>query len=55
MVSDDLSLGHSCQRTSVKCAEAGWNYKAGGVVHLKSPVVFFVCLFFNINIISALS
>ena len=30
-------LGHSGQRTSVKCAEAAWNYKAGGIVHLKSP------------------
>ena len=34
-------LGHSGQRTSVKCAEATWNYKSGGVVHLKSPAVFF--------------
>ena len=33
-------LGHSGQRTSVKCAEAEWNYKAGGIVHLKSPAVF---------------
>ena len=32
-------LGHSGQRTSVKCAEAVWNYKAGGIVHLKSPAV----------------
>ena len=32
----------SGQRTSVKCAEAAWNYKAGGVVHLKSPAVFVV-------------
>ena len=28
-----LSFGHNCQRTSVKCAEAAWNYKAGGEVH----------------------
>ena len=34
-------LGHSGQRTSVKCAEAAWNYKAGGIVHLKSPAFFF--------------
>ena len=41
-----LSLGHSGQRTSVKCAEATCNYK-GGVVHLKSPALacLFVCLF----------
>ena len=32
-------LGHSGQRKSVKCAEAAWNYKAGGIVHLKSPAV----------------
>ena len=37
-----LSQGHSGQRTSVKCAEATWNYKAGGIVHLKSPAIFFV-------------
>ena len=36
-------LGHSGQRTSVKCAEAAWNYKSGGVVHLKSSAVF-VCV-----------
>ena len=36
-------LGHSGQRTSVKCAEAAWNYKSGGVVHLKSPAGF-VCV-----------
>ena len=51
------SLGHCGQRTSVKCAEAAWNYKAGGIVHLKSPAFFcfvlfcfFVCLFFFITI-----
>ena len=41
-------LGHSGQRTSVKCAEATWNYKAGGIMHWKSPAVFFcvcVCVF----------
>ena len=41
-------LGQGGQRTSVKCAEAAWNYKAGGIVHLKSPAFFvfvFVCLF----------
>ena len=27
---------------NIKCAEAAWNYKAGGVVHLKSPAVFFI-------------
>ena len=36
-----LVLGHSGQRTSVKCAEATWNYKTGGIVHLKSPAFFF--------------
>ena len=35
-----FTLGHSGQRTSVKCAEAMWNYKAGGKVHLKPPAVF---------------
>ena len=34
-------LGQSGQRTSVKCAEAAWNYKAGAIVHLKSPAFFF--------------
>ena len=34
-------LGHSGQRTSVKCAEAAWNNKVGGKVHLKSPAFFF--------------
>ena len=34
-------LGHSGQRTSVKCAEAAWNNKAGGAVHLKSLAFFF--------------
>ena len=24
-----FTLGHSCQRTFVKCTEAMWNYKAG--------------------------
>ena len=38
-------LDHSGQQTSVKCAEAAWNYKAGGVVHLKSHFpLFFVYL-----------
>ena len=32
-----FTLGHSGQRTFVKCAEALWNNKAGGVVRLKSP------------------
>ena len=27
----------------VKCAEAAWKYKTGGVVHLKSPAGLFVC------------
>ena len=36
-----FSLDHSGQRTSVECAEAAWNNKAGGVVHLESPAVFF--------------
>ena len=26
-------LGHSGQRTSIKCPEALWYYKVGGVVH----------------------
>ena len=34
-------LGYSGQRTSVKYAEAAWNYKAGGIVHLISPAFFF--------------
>ena len=39
-------LGHSGRQISVKCAEAVWNYKAGGIVHLKSPaVLFFVFVF----------
>ena len=37
-------VGHSGQRTSVKCAEAAWNYKAGGIVHLKSLRFFFLDL-----------
>ena len=37
-------LGHSGQRTSVKCAEATWNYKAGGIVHLKSPALLLLLL-----------
>ena len=36
-----FTLGHSGQRTYVKCAEAAWNNKGGGVVHLKSPAFFF--------------
>ena len=40
-----FTLGHSGQRTSVKCAE----YKAGGVVHLKSPAFF---LMFSIMFMS---
>ena len=36
-----LSSGHRGQRTYVKCAEATWNYKAGGVVHLKIIYPFF--------------
>ena len=35
-----FTLSHSGQRTSVKCAEAAWNYKSRGVVHLKSPAFF---------------
>ena len=38
-------LGHSGQRTSVKCAEASWNYK-GYTVHLKSPAVLFCFVLF---------
>ena len=34
-------LGHSGQRTSVKLAEAAWNYKVKSVVHLKLPAFFF--------------
>ena len=34
-------VSHGGQRTSVKCAEAAWNKKAGGVVHSKSPAFFF--------------
>ena len=30
----------SVKWTSVKCTEAVWNYKEGGVVHLKSPAFF---------------
>ena len=37
-----FTLGHSGQRTSVKCTEATWNNKAGGVVYLKSPSLFFL-------------
>ena len=33
--------GCSGQRTSVKCVEAARNYKAVGVVHLKSPAFYF--------------
>ena len=36
-------LGQSGQRTSVKCAEAVWNYKSGGIGHLKSPAAFLFC------------
>ena len=35
-----IYFGHSGQRTSVKCAEAVWNNKARGVVHLQSPAFF---------------
>ena len=35
----------------LKCAEAVWNYKAGGIVHLQSPASFFVFLFFYNKII----
>ena len=42
-------LGHSGQGTCVKCAEAAWNYKAGGIVHLKSPAFFFSFFFFLHN------
>ena len=37
-----FTLGHSGQRTILKSAEAAWNYKAGRVMHLKSPAVFFL-------------
>ena len=37
---------YSGQRTSVKYAEASWNYKCGGVVHLKSPAFVFVLFCF---------
>ena len=41
-------LSHGVQRTSVKCDEAAWNYKAGGIVHLKSPVfIGFFFFYFN--------
>ena len=30
---------------SVKCAEATWNYKVRGVVHLKSPAFFFLLVY----------
>ena len=45
-----VCLWYSGQRTSVKCAEVASNYKAGGVVYLKSPacfcfVLFLFCLF----------
>ena len=33
-------LGHIGQRTTVKCAEAMWNYKSVGIVHLKSSAFF---------------
>ena len=36
----DLSLDHNGQQTSVKWAEAMWNNKAEGIVHLKSSVFF---------------
>ena len=36
-----IVLGHSGQRTSVKCVEAAWSNRAGGIVHLKSPAFFF--------------
>ena len=43
MVSDGMDDLEPCgQRTSVKWGPRPWNHKAGGVVHLKSPV----CLFF---------
>ena len=42
-------LGHSGQQTSVKCVEATWNYKSGGVVHLKPPAYFFLLSLFNCN------
>ena len=38
-------LGHSGQRTPVKCAEAAWYYKVRGMVHLKSPAFGFVFVF----------
>ena len=41
-----VCLGQSGQRTSVKCADATWNYKAGGIVNLKSPAFFFFFFFF---------
>ena len=43
MVSNGMvTMGYSGQQTSLKCAEAAWNYKAGGVVPLKSPAFFFL-------------
>ena len=45
-----LALGHSGQGTSLKCAEAAWNYETGGVVHLKSSAFFFLFFLF-INLI----
>ena len=41
-------LGYSGQQTSVKYAEATWNYKSGGIVHL--PIIgllFLMLLNFN--------
>ena len=42
-----FTLGHSGQQTSVKCTEAMWNNKAGGVVHYKSPAFFSFLFFLN--------
>ena len=39
-------FGHSGQRTSVKCAEAAWNYKVRGRSALKITCFFFFFLKF---------
>ena len=36
-----FTVGHSGLRTTVKCAEATWNYKAGGHSALKITCFFF--------------
>ena len=36
-----VSYGPNCQQTSVKCAEAAWNYKVRGQSALKITCIFF--------------